>query len=528
MHLDTSASARITKQLAAASKTATTTTLDHFPPLIVYKCLSGTDGRAALAEMTNTVPGVDSETISMPRRGHGPRPVTVLSPIARARYTALVDILAPALPPSSRAPGNWANFRTFGTVGDHSHVVELDMASCYQFIDHATLRAELLLRSSDIDAITELVNLLSLAAERGRGLPQMVTPSDRLADAYLELVGRALARQGRMHYRYADDFRVLASSWDEANETVELAATIADGLGLILANHKTNIRLKKTVNKSESARAAFLDEYLEGEDIETPPSPSGPYGRDDFEDEDEDGDGDGDGSSDPSHEGGDDQLDADDDAVDELDPLATVYYRVLQAWHVIFKAEAERPQGMNSALTASFRHVVGLDNRIDSKLLLDLVFDDPLRMEYVCRYVVDRTAADQGSDWQWALIHELTLLGGRSPWSKLWILFAIEGLIEHGLTPDARIEGWILGELDDGHEIVRAQVAWVASAYKELSLEQVRSLYASSSTVSAPALAAVAGRIGSRKGVAKQLVDSLYAIRDDSYLNKAAFAWAQS
>lgn len=510
---DSGVEARLKKELGPAAKTATTTTLDHFPELLVYKCLSGTDGRSAVRAMATAVPNFDYEMITMPRRGHGPRPVSVLSPVARTRYTALVRLIAQALPDDSRARGQWAQFREFGRTGGHSYVVDLDLASCYQFVDHVDLRDELLLRSSEVEVVTALTDLLTQVTERGRGLPQMLSPSDRLADAYLEIIGRRLSRQGWLHHRYADDFRVLAESWDEANEIIEIAATIAGDLGLILASHKTNIRRKETVEQFEAEHETFLDNYIDFAQIGSRPGADGPYGGEDVEDqeaEDEDDPTDAEGVN-----------SKEDDAV----VVARAYNSVLEEWHGVFRSDGERPPGMNSALPLALRIVVPMERRVDVRVLLDLVFDDPLRMENVCRYVIERAAVDVERDWQWDLVLELTHHGRRSPWAKLWLLATVEALIDQGLKPDANIDAWMLEQLGDRHEVVRAQAAWVISSYRALTLDQMKFLYVGCSSVSAAALAAVAGRIEPQHDALQR---ALNAIKNDSSLNQAAFTWAQS
>ena len=95
-------------------------------------------------EAGHTIP---SETLTMPRKWFGPRPVTIFPVTANAMYAALVGELRTDLPPESRSSENWLGHQSFGgtqSENDADYLVEFDIASCYEYIDHATLQAELL------------------------------------------------------------------------------------------------------------------------------------------------------------------------------------------------------------------------------------------------------------------------------------------------------------------------------------------------------------------------------------------------
>ena len=169
-------------QLIAAARDAASRPLDHFPPLVTYCCLEDAATSLAAAAMAHlhSADPASSETLTMPRRGFGPRPVEILSPASRTLYSALVGNLDSALPEASRREGAWSEHREFGRQGDHEYVVELDFAACYELIDHGELQRELLLRSFDSTTVTALGHLLQGLGRHGRGLPQMLEASDRL------------------------------------------------------------------------------------------------------------------------------------------------------------------------------------------------------------------------------------------------------------------------------------------------------------------------------------------------------------
>src|SRR4051794_32963150 len=82
--------------LAAAADAVSSSQLDRFPPLIIDRCVA--DAKSTLVETVATaamaahLPRV--ETLTMPRRGFGPRPVTITSPGVRIMYRALVQSLS--------------------------------------------------------------------------------------------------------------------------------------------------------------------------------------------------------------------------------------------------------------------------------------------------------------------------------------------------------------------------------------------------------------------------------------------------
>jgi hypothetical protein len=83
---------------------------------------------------------------------------------------------------------------------------------------------------------------------------------------------------------------------------------------------------------------------------------------------------------------------------------------------------------------------------------------------------------------------------------------------------------WVLAQLRDDHEAVRAQAAWTMALRASLDDRQIGDLYKDATDLSAPALAAAAGRQVNPK-ISGNLAK---AIRDDSPLIKEAYEWALS
>ena len=181
-------------------------------------------------------------------------------------YTALVDHLAPDLIESSRADGKYAQHQAFGEPGQpdsQEYYVEFDIASCYEYLDHAFLRRELLLSTTDVSSVDVLIDLLGEIMGRSRGLPQMMDSSDTLADTYLEGISRHLARLGYSISRYADDFKILAKDWGTANTIIEEAAEISRTYGLILSTEKTAVYRSTNLIARKQERATFLNNHVE-------------------------------------------------------------------------------------------------------------------------------------------------------------------------------------------------------------------------------------------------------------------------
>ena len=500
---------RIDKHLGLAAAEVTTADLDHLPPLIVYGCLSAPSGREALADSARATisaetPG-SAEMLPMPRRTFGARPIEILSPTTRTVFAAAVSALEPALVPPSRAAGAWRIHRDFGLTGTHSHVVELDFASCYELIDHADLRAELLLRSFDMPTVDALIRILSGLGHRGRGLPQMLAPSDRLADTYLSVLDRRLARAGYHSNRFADDVRVVASSWEEANDIVDAVAEGARSLGLVLSGTKTTVWLRESLDAHESEDSEVLNEFVSAvsadlaEWIEIH---SGPYGA---------------------------VFDKSD--VPAGHALEVAYWQLLQSWHSAFvdgrTLAPRRLSQMGNHVVAALAAIADHPEGIDEQLIDDLLFDDPTRFEPVSRYVLARHQAGYKVEARAALA-KLVSSRRQGPWAKLWGLHLAESFGPGPRAIPARARGWVRDQVSDEHEVVRAQAAWVLANRGELMTEDLKNAYPRATEVSAPALAAAAARqqaSSERVGGARLAENVLNAIRDDGRLNQEAFKW---
>lgn len=493
--------------IKAAAETVVSDPMDRFPPLIAFRCLADATTlltQAATVQLRTGGAAV-TETLTMPRRGYGPRPVEVMSPMSRTLYSALVSHLGPYLPERSRKPGAWPEHRRFGREGDHSHVVELDFASCYELVDHTDLHQELLLRSFDQPVVDALAALLRGVGRHGRGLPQMLADSDLLADAYLSIIDRRLRRNGHDLHRFADDIRVLADDWDRANQIIEIAAEHGRSLGLILSSEKTRVLRKDALAQAEDEATRLLHTHLDEARVnltELVELDDDPYGT---------------------------------PTVAELEPsdseaLGTAYESLLHAWHAEFRDSREDPaltlsRGMVSHINKALVELHDHESSLPVDLLDDLVFQDPTRLEYVCEYLLARRQHAADEQLTASLLARLTGMGRQGPWAKLWLLH-VAGQIDD-VADD--VAAWVKRQLGDPHETVRAEAAWTLARRGQLETGDLEGCYEDATEITAPALAAAAAKqddVAQHNGAAALKAAVVRAIRNDGPLNKEAHEWA--
>src|SRR5262249_54913353 len=90
------------------------------------------------------------------------------------------------------------------------------------------------------------------------------------------------------------------------------------------------------------------------------------------------------------------------------------------------------------------------------------------------------------------------------------------------LDPRSALGKWIELQLDDRHEVIRAQAAWIWSGVRRLSKAKLAELYTRASPISQAALAACAASQGNIPS------SILSGITSDSPLNRAAATWAET
>lgn len=121
-------------------------------------------------------------------------------------------------------------------------VVDADIESFFDSVPHAPLFA--LLRDWLPDErVRQLVQLCVTvtAPAQGRGIAQGAPLSPLLANLYLHPFDEALSQGGYSLIRYADDFVILCATRPQAEEALQRAERLLNGLGLRLNATKTRI-----------------------------------------------------------------------------------------------------------------------------------------------------------------------------------------------------------------------------------------------------------------------------------------------
>lgn len=188
---------------------------------------------------------------------HGVRPFSVWGLAERTVYRALVNrLLGESLDPVRSvdayreflyAPVRYAleaekprrQARFTAEYSRFRYIVKSDITAFYQYVDHEILANELALVTDDFDLVDFLIELLQEVQGRRFGLPQGLTPSDRLADLYIGLVERNLVRQGIPIWRYSDDFRIACEDYAHALDSIEKLDAAARDVGLVVNEYKT-------------------------------------------------------------------------------------------------------------------------------------------------------------------------------------------------------------------------------------------------------------------------------------------------
>jgi len=202
------------------------------------------------------VPNARGAVVSVRKAGQSTRPVPIVGVAERIAYRALTDHLLEGVPPAARSVEDYRRFATgpisygvrssanrFRRISDSkiTHVVESDVTAFYQYVDHETLRQELVLQTGRVKAAEALRELLREISGASYGLPQMLDASDELSEIYIRILERDIARRGIPVWRYNDDFRIAVNSYEAAQSAVEQLSESAASLGLVLGEHKTYI-----------------------------------------------------------------------------------------------------------------------------------------------------------------------------------------------------------------------------------------------------------------------------------------------
>lgn len=435
------------------------------------------------------------EVVVMPKRGHGLRPISVLSPTTRLIYEAIVAKLAPSLPKPSRDQ-KFDDHKSYGSDADGPNrddkdvrVLDLDIVAFYEYVDHQILFDELLARTLDPAYVSALRDLLSEMFPRGLGIPQALNASHVIADAYIERMSRVITRQGYDHNRYADDFRILTPTWESAHQAIEISIHAARQIGLTLSDAKLSIRkpedIREEISEFEDALQPYKDAAADGlkslEFISV--------GYDDVD------------------------LIEVEPGNDEVDYAALE--RLVNDW---LENDNESPSRISRYAGLALKRLEDADTRLPVDTLVDIVMRDPTRMRTVLHYLTAQTS-DADS---WQALHRLSALPRTSPWSKVWLLNQ-SARIDSMIGDDhAGFISWAQEQLHDPSEVVRAEAAWFLAESGKVTEYELLTVLITASEVTQCGVASAIGRYDASRTTASKLGA---AVRQETPLTRAAYLW---
>jgi hypothetical protein len=485
-----------------AVRTVLTKPLDRLPALITDRSLANSHRTlTGLAEIALTpTTGISVETITMPKKTFGHRPIVIPDVASRCLYVALVDSIDKQLEADSRSEGNWSIFEKFAEESRSEYIVDIDIAACYEFIDHEILHRELLMRTMDYGKADAIRSFLKRCSFNGRGLPQLSTPSDRLADLYLSVLERQLLRHKLPVFRYADDFRIRVENWEKANEVIEYAAEYARELGLILSSDKTAIKRAEAHRARAKNRDILQKKYFDSAKSQLTLIQLV-------------------------------QRDYDDVEIIEIPPddekaLKESMRRIIADWKASI---AGRKPDMETYKARELRRMLPLaitalqkdDARIEADVFTSLIFREPVRLERVCKYILNRMDSFTETEENWSLLRKIIEAGRIGPSSRIWLLH-VAGRLPRGSSEDCNwVLSWAGEQCSDRHEMVRAEAAWVSSRFGALTDDMTVELLKESTRISEHAIAAALGRQGDLNGSLKK------SVINAGPLNREAFDWGE-
>jgi len=146
-----------------------------------------------------------------------------------------------------RKNNGWDDFHAksneLANCGAYRFVVTADIADFYNQIGHHRVRNALELAGVDKDRARSVENLLmNFTRGQSQGIPIGPSASALFAEACLADVDNYLLRNGYVHTRYVDDFRIFCTDREKAQKAVhDLTEYLYTAHRLSLQTHKTQI-----------------------------------------------------------------------------------------------------------------------------------------------------------------------------------------------------------------------------------------------------------------------------------------------
>jgi len=197
---------------------------------------------------------------------HGRRPAAAMALPERVLYRSATSLLGDGLAPE-RQEDDHATFLNAPVENGNKFIIKTDLANYYSSIHLDRLATVLLSRTGEWSTVTWLHGFLNALSPDIGGLPQGNFASDRLADTYADTLLRKLRRRGLDAWRYSDDFRMGASTYQNAINALEMFDEEVRAMGLYVNERKTVVLSQEQyVAHMEKERTFFTEAWKQKRD----------------------------------------------------------------------------------------------------------------------------------------------------------------------------------------------------------------------------------------------------------------------
>ena len=387
----------------------------------------------------------------------GLRPISTMSVLQRVALRALgLDLLEHLEAPERTRDAHRA-FVLAPVEAGVEYVVLTDVAAFYGFVAHDQLAMEILRRTGEEYLAETTARLLDEYMERSFGLPQTSLTSDLLSEVYIDVAHRALVRDGIEVWRFNDDFRLGASSYQAAQRALVGLAEHLDELGLALNEAKTWVMRADTyaasLQRPEEAENRIEDQAEIEADQEV-------WSTDDY--------GEPELVEEGPHEDG------------FVDRLTDEAVRILDLWNAATGRESgeTRSRLELSKIRTFAGRAIGILGVVESSLAIQyldaLLSVEPQFAPQVSRYLSRIGGASSSAVKSWyadnaANIERLT------EWQQVWLL---EPLIENYGWGEEAIGQWVTGMLESSaNPYVRSRAALCLAWADQVEVADLLTLY---------------------------------------------------
>lgn len=227
--------------------------------------------------------------VHVPKPGFTTRPAALLTLADRMMYEALVGAIKTKIekklisnsyvfwPRANYQPKRWGEFERAPLQTSEDYVVNIDVTSFYDSIDHSILEHKIVEIIGEEQFAKAISNFLNRVMQSNKGLPQGLLASDTLATLYLQPLDSAMLRSGFNYWRHGDDVRMSAENISQARRAIAVAEIELRKIGLVLNASKCTIQkaehydkhLEETSRVYELIKKKLYEENVEDANADT-------------------------------------------------------------------------------------------------------------------------------------------------------------------------------------------------------------------------------------------------------------------